>query len=57
MDDERTLCVVCAWRKECQKKFLRGQSTSSRCTDFTKDLSIKDGVKTDDKEENSGDNT
>jgi hypothetical protein len=56
MDIERTLCVVCAWRKECQKKFLRGQDFSSRCTDFTKDLSIKDGVKADDKEENSGDN-
>ncbi|MBS1238458.1 MAG: hypothetical protein H6R39_118 [Deltaproteobacteria bacterium] len=57
MDNEKTFCVVCAWKKDCQKKFLRNQDTSSKCPDFTKDISIKDGVKSDDKEQNSGDNT
>jgi hypothetical protein len=47
--------VVCAWRKECGKKFLGGQDLSFRCPEFTKDISIKDGVKPDDKKENSGD--
>jgi hypothetical protein len=55
MDNERTICVVCAWRKDCQKKFLRNQDLSFRCPEFTKDISIKDGVKPDDKKENSGD--
>jgi hypothetical protein len=57
MDNERTLCIVCAWRAECQKKFLRGQDVSVRCSEFTKDISIKDGVKPDDKKEDSGVNT
>jgi hypothetical protein len=48
--------VICAWRKECQKKFLRGQDLSIRCSEFTKDISIKDGVKPDDKKKDSGDN-
>jgi hypothetical protein len=57
MGDEKTVCVVCAWRQDCQKKFLRSQDLSSRCPEFTKDLSIKVGVRTDDTKENSGDNT
>jgi hypothetical protein len=55
MDNERTLCVICAWKKDCQKKFLRSQDLSVRCPDFTKDISINDGVNPDDKEKNSGD--
>jgi len=57
MDSEKALCVVCAWRRDCQKKFLRNEDLSFKCPDFTKDISIKDGVKPDDKEQNSGDNT
>ena len=57
MDSEKTLCVVCAWRRDCKKKFLRNEDISFKCPDFTKDISIKDGVKSDDKEQNSGDNT
>lgn len=56
MADGKTICAVCAWRKDCQKKFLRGQDLSSRCPEFTKDISIKDGVKPDDTKEDSGDN-
>ena len=54
MGNERTMCVICAWSKDCQKKFLRSQDISFRCPEFTKDISIKDGVKPDDKEEDSG---
>ncbi len=41
MSDEPTLCVVCAWREECKKKYLQGKDVSLRCPDFTRDLQIK----------------
>jgi hypothetical protein len=43
MGSEHALCVLCAWRKDCQKKFLRSQDVTLKCPDYTKDLSIKDG--------------
>jgi len=37
----KTICVICAWRETCQKKFsVSGNDT--RCVDFVKDLSIKE---------------
>ena len=37
--DERKLCVICAWRETCRKKFsLEGKM---HCPDFSKDLTIK----------------
>ena len=36
---DRTLCPICAWRRDCKKKFSRGEGV--HCPDFTKDLSIK----------------
>jgi hypothetical protein len=41
VSDEPTLCVVCAWREECKKKYLQGKDVSLRCPDFTRDLQIK----------------
>ncbi len=41
MTQEPTLCVVCAWREDCVKKFLHSQAGSSRCFDFTRDVTIK----------------
>lgn len=40
------ICIVCAWRATCQKKFSMS-GRDARCPDFVKDVSI--GV--DDKEE------
>ncbi len=38
--DERKLCVICAWRENCQKKFkIEG---NVHCPDFVKDLTIKE---------------
>ncbi|OPY60250.1 MAG: hypothetical protein A4E57_04519 [Syntrophorhabdaceae bacterium PtaU1.Bin034] len=54
MADEPNFCVICAWRKECQKKFLHAQDVTLRCRDFTKDVTIKK-EKVDDKETNRGD--
>ena len=42
MTDERSLCVACAWRKECQKRFLKGVDVTLNCPDYTRDMSIKD---------------
>jgi len=54
--DERKLCVICAWRKNCKKKFSLGGKL--HCPDFVKDQTIK-GEKQDegkDKRNNSEDN-
>ena len=56
MGTEQALCVVCAWRKDCLKKFTRSQDSSSRCPDYTKDISIKNGAEPDDKKEDTGNN-
>ena len=35
------ICIVCAWRATCQKKFsISGRD--SRCPDFVRDVSIVD---------------
>jgi hypothetical protein len=54
MTEQVSLCVVCAWRKDCQKKFLKGQDATLRCADFSRDVSIKDREHDDDKTEDSG---
>lgn len=37
----KTICVVCAWRETCQKKFsISGRDI--QCADYVKDLSIKE---------------
>jgi hypothetical protein len=35
------LCLVCAWRENCQKKYSVQASPSMRCPDFERDLTIK----------------
>jgi hypothetical protein len=40
MDGEPTLCVVCAWRQDCQKKYMLKEGLASRCAEFSKDVSI-----------------
>jgi len=41
MSDERTICVICAWRATCNKKFSMDGSTTTRCPEFTKDVTLK----------------
>lgn len=55
MSNEPSLCILCAWRENCKKKFLKGKDVSVRCPDYTKDLSIKHPEKDDDKKKDSGD--
>jgi hypothetical protein len=42
MMDGKTLCVVCAWRSTCNKKFLMDGATTTKCPDFTRDVTLKE---------------
>lgn len=41
MNSEKTICVICAWRQTCNKKFSMDGSTTTRCPDFTRDVTLK----------------
>jgi hypothetical protein len=53
MSSSGNICVICAWRATCQKKFsVSGKDV--KCADFVKDVSIKEeneneGTDTEDK--------
>ena len=49
MEDEKTMCVMCAWRQTCNKKFLMDGATTTRCVEYTRDLTLK--AQPEDKEE------
>lgn len=38
MADEKTICVVCAWRGGCEKKY---SFSGLRCVDFVRDVTLK----------------
>lgn len=43
------LCAVCAWRRDCLKKYKFQSSNQPKCLDFSRDLTIpeeKDEEKT-----------
>ncbi|GBE06575.1 hypothetical protein BMS3Abin10_02232 [bacterium BMS3Abin10] len=53
MSASKDICVVCAWRADCKKKFsVSGKSL--RCPDFVRDLSLP---KEEDKEEKKDGNS
>ncbi|HMK37118.1 MAG TPA: hypothetical protein VK463_18745 [Desulfomonilaceae bacterium] len=39
--DDKTLCVICAWRQTCNKKFSMDGATTTKCPDFTRDVTLK----------------
>ena len=41
--DGKNLCVVCAWRQNCQKKFKLSPGTV-RCPDFSRDLNLPESI-------------
>ncbi|MCX5874212.1 MAG: hypothetical protein NTY51_13410 [Deltaproteobacteria bacterium] len=41
MDDQKTTCVTCAWRAGCNKKFLMDGATTTRCLDYTRDITLR----------------
>jgi hypothetical protein len=42
MEGERTVCVMCAWRGGCNKKFSMGSASTIRCPEYTRDLTLPD---------------
>jgi hypothetical protein len=38
--EEKTICVVCAWRGDCQKKYSFSSSGGAKCPDYTRDLKL-----------------
>ncbi|MBW1916935.1 MAG: hypothetical protein JRI57_02780 [Deltaproteobacteria bacterium] len=38
------ICLTCAWRETCQKKF---SFTGTYCSDYTRDVSVKEPVSED----------
>jgi hypothetical protein len=40
--EDRTICVVCAWRKDCNKKFSMDGATTTRCPEFTRDVTLEE---------------
>jgi cytidylate kinase len=53
MSAEMHICGICAWRRECQKKYKLAKDNfiGSRCPDYTRDLSIKAAVTEEDEDE------
>jgi len=42
MDAEKTVCVTCAWRQTCNKKFSMDGATTTRCVEYTRDLTLRE---------------
>lgn len=40
MEDNQTICVICAWRQTCNKKFSMDGATTTKCPDFTRDITL-----------------
>jgi len=40
-DSQVHMCVICAWRKDCRKKFSVSKDPNPHCADFSRDVSIK----------------
>jgi hypothetical protein len=41
MPTDHTICAICAWRATCNKKFYVDGTTTTRCLEFTRDLTLK----------------
>ncbi len=54
MDIKRTICAICAWRKNCKKKF--SMTANSRCVDFVRDLTIPEDKELEEKETHEREN-
>ncbi|MCB2225182.1 MAG: hypothetical protein KQH53_00790 [Desulfarculaceae bacterium] len=37
---EPTMCVVCAWRVDCKKKYSYEQGSVIKCADYTRDMGL-----------------
>ncbi len=44
MNQEKILCVICAWRATCLKQF--SMKAGQKCPEFVKDVTIKESKET-----------
>jgi len=54
MENGRTICVTCAWRRDCNKKFSMDGATTTRCPDYTRDLTLKEPAADSEAKEDAG---
>ncbi len=47
--DKQTLCVICAWRENCAKRFAMSQDSTLHCPDFSEDISLKKSAASEEK--------
>lgn len=40
-EDRRKLCIVCAWRANCAKRFSVGDDATLHCPDFSEDVTLR----------------
>lgn len=53
MLEGKSLCVTCAWRAACNKKFLMDGATTTRCLEYTRDVTLQESTPPADSNENS----
>ena len=41
MENGHTICVTCAWRQTCNKKFSMDGATTTRCPEYTRDVTLR----------------
>jgi len=41
MSMDKRICSVCAWREQCQKRYIERSDSSLYCPDYTRDIRIK----------------
>lgn len=39
--DSRKLCLNCAWRENCAKRFSMDDSTTLHCPDYSEDITLR----------------
>lgn len=50
------ICLVCAWRANCAKRFSIGDDATLHCPDFSRDVSIDKELKAEKKDEETEEN-
>ncbi len=53
MGYDKKLCILCAWRENCLKKFRFSDGVALHCPEFCRDLTIKDQKEAIESEENT----
>lgn len=40
MDEGKSICSICAWRKDCLKKYSFDSSGPTQCAEYTRDVTL-----------------